>query len=130
MRERRTGPKRNNRLDPSERIQLLQIVAGYGMKHGAQKAFADFLGVSPQRLQMYRRGMPFGRTAVDTIREKFPGLPQGWIRFGEVDGLTVVWLRQLERASEILRSFETKRVQPQIKKQTVVMLKRDATERH
>jgi hypothetical protein len=105
---KRTGPNLNKRIDPSERIKLLQIIAGYGTQHGGQKAFAEFLGISPQRLQTYRRGMPFGPTVIDTIREKFPGLPEDWIRFGEVDGLTVVWLRQLERASEILRSFETK----------------------
>ena len=102
------GANLNNRLDPSKRIRLLQIIAGYGTQHGAQKAFAEFLGMSPQRLQTYRRGMPFGPKAIDTIQGKFPGLPQEWIRFGEVDGLTVVWLHQLERASEILRSFETK----------------------
>lgn len=103
-----TGPNLHKRLDPSERIKLLQIIAGYGTQHGAQKAFADFLGISPQRLQTYRSGMPFGPTIIETIQEKFPGLSQNWIRFGQVDGLTVVWLHQLERASEILRSYETK----------------------
>lgn len=78
-------------LDQAKRLELLREVLGYK----TQAAFADFLGVSPQRWNNYVIGLPLPRDMALHLVRKVPGLTTDWLFMGRPEGLSYQLARKL-----------------------------------
>lgn len=67
--------------------------------HTAQ-SFADFLGVSLQRLNNVENGFPLGLDLARRIRNRVPGVTLDWLLEGDGRGLSVDLADRLYRAQK------------------------------
>jgi len=70
----------------AQRVIMLREVLGYSDR-GGSKAFADFLGVSPQRVNNVESGFPLSRELALLMVRKVPGLSLDWLYLGAAHGL-------------------------------------------
>ena len=76
----------------AERLKRLREMLGFT----ESSTFAvQFMGISPQRWNMYENGTPLSRQITIQLVRAVPGLTSDWLYFGVPDGLPVRLARDL-----------------------------------
>jgi plasmid maintenance system antidote protein VapI len=76
----------------AQRLELIRQL----LEKPTQRAFADFLGISPPRLANIAAGAPIGKDLAFTIVKKVPGITTDWLWFGKTEGLSFQIAQRLE----------------------------------
>lgn len=65
------------------------------LNYDTSTAFANFLGIMPNRYNNFENGMAMSRDVVFIMVQKVPGLSVDWLWFGKPDGLSVSLAQRL-----------------------------------
>lgn len=75
----------------AERLRRLREALNYE----TSTAFANFLGILPNRYNNFENGLALSREVVFRLVQKVPGLSVDWLWFGKPDGLSVSLAQRL-----------------------------------
>lgn len=77
------------------RLRTVRAIEGYEL----QRAFAEYLGVSPSRLNNIENGMPLSIDVAQKIVAKFPVYTLDWLYNGKEDGLSAATRQAIREAA-------------------------------
>jgi transcriptional regulator with XRE-family HTH domain len=85
------------------RIRTVRAIEGYEL----QKAFAEFLGVSPSRLANIENGLPLSIDVAQKIVAKFPVYTLDWLYNGNEGGLSATTRQAIRDAAGAGKATKT-----------------------